>query len=164
MFCKKTCSSLKKMEQNLDLRLCYWIMARWCLRQCLLPAIQRRHNRLLINMTVQSVQQIRWQIKWNLENKTVKATQPSFVYLSIQGSSSSPAFSHIQDTAGLYPWPRTFIISVDCLASLHLSQGDFHWFDLAEVQDDANNIPLKLRLNPDKTTAVVTSNKNISKK
>ena len=36
------------------------------------------HNRLLINMTGQSVQQIRQQPEWNPENKTAKATQPNF--------------------------------------------------------------------------------------
>ena len=35
-------------------------------------------NRLLINMTVQSVQQIRQRPKWNPENETAKATQPKF--------------------------------------------------------------------------------------
>ena len=39
---------------------------------------QISHNRLLINMTVQSVQQIRRWPKWNPENETGKATQPKF--------------------------------------------------------------------------------------
>ena len=34
------------------------------------------YNRLLINMTVQSVQQISWWPEWNPENETVKAKQP----------------------------------------------------------------------------------------
>ena len=37
------------------------------------------HSRLLVNMTVQSVQQIRWWPEWNLENKTVKATHPNYL-------------------------------------------------------------------------------------
>ena len=36
------------------------------------------HNRLLINMTVQSVQQIRRRPEWNPENETAQATQPKF--------------------------------------------------------------------------------------
>ena len=35
------------------------------------------HNRLLINMIVQSVQQIWWRPEWNPENETAKATQPN---------------------------------------------------------------------------------------
>ena len=36
------------------------------------------HSRLLINMTVQSVQQFRRRLEWNPENETAKATQPKF--------------------------------------------------------------------------------------
>ena len=35
---------------------------------------QAAHSRLLFNMTVQSVQQIRWWPEWNPENETAKAT------------------------------------------------------------------------------------------
>ena len=38
---------------------------------------QVAHNRLLLNMTVLSVQQIRWWHEWNPENATAKATQPN---------------------------------------------------------------------------------------
>ena len=38
---------------------------------------QAAHSRLHFNMTVQSVQQIRWRPERNPENKTVKATQPN---------------------------------------------------------------------------------------
>ena len=38
------------------------------------------HNRLLINMTVQSVQQIRRRPEWNPENESAKATQPTSAY------------------------------------------------------------------------------------
>ena len=35
------------------------------------------HNKLLINMTVQYVQQIRQRLEWNLENETAKASYPA---------------------------------------------------------------------------------------
>ena len=46
---------------------------------------QAGHNRLLFNMTVWSVQQIRRQPEWNPENKTAKATQPNLActYISV---------------------------------------------------------------------------------
>ena len=34
-------------------------------------------------MTVQSAQQIRWQLEWNLENETAKASQRNFAYLTM---------------------------------------------------------------------------------
>ena len=40
------------------------------------------HNRLLFNMTVRSVQQIRWQPEWNPENKIAKATQLNLAHRS----------------------------------------------------------------------------------
>ena len=39
------------------------------------------HNRLLINMTVESVQQIRRRPEWNPEKETAKATQPKLQHI-----------------------------------------------------------------------------------
>ena len=91
---------LKIFEQILDLKPCYRLMAWWCSPQRLLPAIQSpaiHHNRLLINMTVQYVQQIRQRLEWNLENETAKATQHKLPTLAY------PASRAIEGAAQLAP-------------------------------------------------------------
>ena len=46
------------------------------------------HNKLLINMTVQSVQQVRRRLEWNLENEAAKATQPKLPTSACHGWSA----------------------------------------------------------------------------
>ena len=55
------------------------------------------HNRLLINMTVQYVQQIRQRLEWNPENETAKATQRKLP------TSAYPAPRAIEGAAQLAP-------------------------------------------------------------
>ena len=80
-FANTTCNSLERDFRFKALLLTYDVM-RSPRREPrrLLPAIEEQisHNRLLINMTVQSIQQIRRWLEWNLVNKTAKATKPKF--------------------------------------------------------------------------------------
>ena len=68
---------------------------------------QIRHNRLLINMTIQ---QIRQRLEWNLENETAKATQHKLQHILHQ--------VQLKTWPNLAPTHASIYIAISCYCSL----------------------------------------------
>ena len=61
---------------------------------------QAAHSRILFNMTVRSVQQIRWRPERNPENKTAKATQPNLAHTLVNTDDSG----QVRPCVGTLTW------------------------------------------------------------
>ena len=101
---------------------------------------QAAHNRLLFNMTVRSVQQIRRRPEWNPENETAKATQPNQLIVvrvtpMIQDSMQLKARPQV-GTLTRYP-PRLLLICVSkwCETSCYSACLQLQTFYIVVFQD-----------------------------